>query len=65
MEVRKDGEGVSAVRWCLAAAMAWAAAFQGAGSGVGARFGVERRGEEREREVAKGNGERELGRRGS
>jgi hypothetical protein len=40
----------SAVRWC-------SAAFQGAGSGGGARFGVERRGEERERGVAKQNGE--------
>jgi len=37
--------------------MAWAAAFQGAGSGGGARFGVERKGEERERGVAKQNGE--------
>ena len=40
----------SAVRWC-------SAAFQGAGSGGGARFGVERKGKEREREVAKQNGE--------
>ena len=38
--------------------MAGAAAFQGAGSGGRARFGVERRGEEREREVARQNGEK-------
>ena len=56
MEARKGGEGGSAVRGCSAAAMAWAAAFQGAGSGGVARFGMERGGEEREREVAKGNG---------
>jgi len=37
--------------------MAWAATFQDAGSGVGAWFGVERRGEERERGVAKQKGE--------
>jgi len=57
LEARKGGEGGSAVRGCSAVAMAWAAAFQGAGSGGGARFGVERRGKEREREVAKQNGE--------
>ena len=44
--------------WCSAAAMAWAAAFHGAGSGGRARFGVERRGEEQEREVARQNGEK-------
>jgi len=53
LEARKGGAGGSAVRWCSAAAMAWAAAFQGAGRGVGAWFGVEWRGEELEREVAK------------
>ena len=53
MEARKGGEGGSAVRWCSAAAMAWAVAFQGPGSGVGAWFGVEWRGEELEHEVAK------------
>jgi hypothetical protein len=53
LEARKGGDLGSAVRWCSAAAMAWAAAFQDAGSGVGAWFGVERRGEEPEREVAK------------
>ena len=57
LEARKGGEGGSAVRWGSAAAMAWAAAFQGAGSGGGAWFGVERRGEERERGVAKQNRE--------
>ena len=56
MEARKGGEGGSAVRWCSAAAMAWAAAFQGAGSRGGAQFGVEQKGKEREREVAKQNG---------
>ena len=57
LEARKGGEGGFAVRWCSAAAMAWAAAFQGQGSGGGARFGVERKGEEREHGVAKQNGE--------
>ena len=33
MEARKGGEGGIAVRGCSAAAMAWAAAFRGAGSG--------------------------------
>ena len=53
LEARKGVEGGSALRGCSAAAMAWPAAFQGAGSGVGAWFGVEWRGEELEREVAK------------
>ena len=57
MEARKGGEGGSAVRWCSAAAMAWAAEFQGAGSGGGARLGVERRGKGRERGVAMQDGE--------
>ena len=57
MEARKGGEGGSAVRGCSAAAMAWVAAFQGAGSRGGARFGVERKEEERERGVAKQKGE--------
>ena len=57
MEARKGGEGASVVRGCSAAAMAWAVAFQGAGSGGGAWFGVERKGKERECEVAKQNGE--------
>ena len=58
LEARKGGEGGSAVRGCSAAAMAWAAAFRGARSGGGARFGMERGGEEREREVARQNGEK-------
>jgi hypothetical protein len=40
LEARKDGEGGSVMDWCLAAAMAWAAVFQGAGRGVGAWIGV-------------------------
>ena len=54
---REGGGGGSAWRPWAAATMAWAAAFQDAGSGVGAWFGVERRGEERERGVAKQKGE--------
>ena len=50
---RESGGRGSAAAYGGAAAMAWAAAFQGAGSGVGAWFGVEWRGEELEREVAK------------
>ena len=57
MEARKGGEGGSAVRWCTAAAMVDAAAFQSAGRGVGARFRMERRGKEREHRVANQNGE--------
>ena len=48
----RRGRG-SAVRGCSAAAMAWAAVFQGAGRGVGAWIGVQWRGEEREHGVAK------------
>ena len=55
---RESGGRGSAAAYGGAAAMAWAAAFQGAGSGGRARFGVERRGEEREREVARQNGEK-------
>ena len=40
MEAMKGGEGGSAMGWCSAAAMAWAAAFQGAGMGVGALIGM-------------------------
>ena len=57
MEARKGGGGGSAMGWSSAAAMVAAAAFQGAGRGVGAWVGVEWRGEERERGVAKQNGE--------
>ena len=65
MEARKGGGGSSATRWCSAAIMVVAAAFQDAGRGVGAWLGVEWRGEEREHRVAKQNGERKLGRRGA
>ena len=64
LEARKGGGGGSATGWCSAATMVAAAAFQDAGRGVGAWLGVEWRWEELEREVAKWNGERELGRKG-